>query len=110
MNYMSLIQWKTHVSVCAHEFTDIFLCHCQSLSLIKRVSHTRSSVCVITTAEVRLCVLAVCLHVHRSVNSPRVYECVTQVSACVRVSLIVKSGGDAGLIKTDEERPMSWLG
>lgn len=38
-------------------------------------------------------------------------ECVTQVSAQVQEgSLIVKSGGDVGLIKIDEERPMSWLG
>lgn len=29
---------------------------------------------------------------------------------CVCVCLIVKSTGDAGLIKIDEERPMSWLG
>lgn len=69
---------------------------------------------VITTALLKptrnLWLLSVFLEVYHSFNNTCVYECDIQVSACVRVSLIVKSSGDAGLIKIDEECPMSWLG
>lgn len=111
--YICPVLWETisnimspnPVWMCACQFADT-PCHFHSCTCVDKLM----PLFVYCTCIVKTSMQCVCVCFWMSIGNSTTHLNMSVTFGFLRVCLIVKSTGDAVLIKIDEECPMSWLG